>query len=673
MKPAPQNFGDTYRYIQGVDGLRAIAVLAVMFFHIDPIFLPGGFSGVDIFFVISGYVVSSSLARESIDSFFRFTINFYARRVVRIFPALILCLVVVSIVTTLFIPSSWLSQTNYKTALAAFFGVSNFALILYTDGYFSPRVEFNPFTHTWSLGVEEQFYVVFPLVMFIWLKFRERKGILGFIANWLLASLLVVSLFYSWFETSASPDKAFYLLPSRFWELACGALLFKLHSKSKLLPKTTFDQKACLLLGAFLVAMGLIFSDDKSFPFPWALLSVVGTLFLICGVFESKSAGKPLIQCILENSIMVRIGKISFSLYLWHWPVYVIFRWTVGLQTIVEIVCAIVLTLLFASISYQFVERPFRNKKLIIGRPSWKIVSTGVVVIILSFGFTGLVFLSQSTISLSTTKDKAIWYPAAWETDSQQRDEKMFIERKLFVLGDSHAGAYSTMFQQLSEDIGIRVYQYSAAGCGIASLLRPGMSKSEKCAVSIENSISQIEKLALPGDILFLASLRANRLGDQWETFSDELVNDKQLGEEAIHSRELALNETANLIARFQKKSLHIVMDAPKPVFRSPPFRCSDWFNKTNPICAGGFTLTRDYLLEHRKPAMLSLYHLASEFSELIVWDPFPILCETRICSAFDHDKPLFFDGDHLSAHGNHVLYPSFRALIEKTLGFNNS
>src|SRR5690625_4326037 len=160
-----------FPYVPAIDGLRAIAVLAVLIYHLDAAFLPGGFAGVDVFFVISGYVVARSLVSRSGESFGQFLMGFYSRRIRRIVPALILCLLVTALFTVLFIPDSWLSSTTHQVGLYAFFGLSNFALVWFQDDYFSPRAEFNPFVHTWSLGVEEQFYFVFPLLIFLWFRF----------------------------------------------------------------------------------------------------------------------------------------------------------------------------------------------------------------------------------------------------------------------------------------------------------------------------------------------------------------------------------------------------------------------------------------------------------------------------------------------------------------------
>ena len=159
-----------FEYVAGIDGLRAIAVLSVIIFHFESSLLPGGFTGVDVFFVISGYVISKSLARNYGEKLSVFLLEFYKRRLLRILPALLACLLVTGVISSLFIPEYWLSSKNDITGASAFFGLSNFFLLSGEDGYFSQRVSFNPFVHTWSLAVEEQFYVIFPLMFFIWLR-----------------------------------------------------------------------------------------------------------------------------------------------------------------------------------------------------------------------------------------------------------------------------------------------------------------------------------------------------------------------------------------------------------------------------------------------------------------------------------------------------------------------
>lgn len=654
-------------YIRGIDGLRAIAVLAVILFHLNSAFLPGGFSGVDIFFVISGYVVCASLFRNYQPDFFAFLTHFYARRIMRIFPALIVCLVVVTGFTTLFVPESWLSGANKHTGLLAFFGISNIALVWLNDGYFSPKAEFNPFTHTWSLGVEEQFYLCFPLLLFLMLRYKEKNNLLAGIMSRSLLMLLIFSLLYAVHETGASPDKAFYLLPSRFWELACGAVLFQMHSRKKFMPTSHQAVVISLFSGILLVVAGFVFSRAEHFPFPWAILPVSGTVLLICGVIH-KSRRRTIIQILIENPLFVYIGKISYSLYLWHWPVYVLIRWTIGLESIFAMSLAIVLTFALAIISFHYIEKPVRHNPLILYRPSRQVVFAGLAAICLSCLFAGTVFKAQRWISLSVTKEKFDWYPYAWRSESRQNSQKKYAGRKLFAIGDSHTSAYTTMLQQLGDEYGFQIIKFSKAGCGLANLLYPIQSRGAECSELIERQIQQIESSSAPGDILFLASLRVERFNHYWETKPEKDELSEQSREKVFLNPKQALSETMQFIERLNRLPVHMIIDAPKPIFKSPPFRCSDWFNRSNPACTDGFTVPRDLLLKRRKPSMDALKTLAANFPELTIWDPFPLLCDLdkdmETCSAFDDTKPLFFDCDHLSAHGNRVLYQSFRKMI---------
>ncbi len=656
-------------YIRGIDGLRALAVISVIIFHLYPTALPGGFTGVDVFFVISGYVVSSSLAKNPRDNYIKFTIDFYARRFIRLMPILLVFLLLMTVITVMIIPQSWLSSTIDKTALASFLGYSNFVLVWYNDGYFSPRVDFNPFAHTWSLSVEEQFYVIFPLIFFLWYRFESSKNkYLSIAVTWILAILFIVSIIYSIYLSATNPDSAFYMLHSRFWELALGGLLFQLHMRNKFVYKAANIHQMLLISGSILVTVGFIFADKTLFPFPWALPATIGTVFLITG-FVNNDKSTSLVKYLYENRMMVYVGKISYSLYLWHWAIFVFFRWTVGLDTLLNMAIAITASFLLAAISYKYIEKPFRNSKSIRKWPSWLIVLTGLVVIFASYSFANHIFKNRDNITLSVTKDKHTWYPHTYSTkqDKDFTGKKDYGEHKIFVIGDSHMLAYGTMLQKLSDEYNVKIYRYSSNGCGIADF-RVGVDKANTyCKAHSENIYKQIESKAKPGDILFLASLRMQRLCDQWAPFSGEQIYNGLYSEKAIINREKNAEETAKLIKRFSQKELHIIIDAPKPVFRIPPYRCSDWFNTKNPVCKKGFLVDRQYLLQNRKSVMEELEELENKFPRLLVWDPFPILCPTRVCNAFDDNgKPLFFDGDHLSAHGNRVLYPSFSGLIEQ-------
>jgi len=677
-------------YIPGIDGLRALAVVAVMLYHLSPSLLPGGFSGVDIFFVISGYVVSTSLSRDLRKSFGHFILGFYARRIVRIIPALVVCLLIVSFVTNLFVPTSWLSNTNKITALTAFLGLSNFGLIYSSDSYFSPRVDFNPFIHTWSLAIEEQFYLIFPLLFYAWLITKDKSKVRDLLGSSLVIIFLIVSLVYSAKATATNPQSAFYLLPSRFWELACGAGLFQLQSKGFGTFSTKSTTISALMLGTLLIALAFTFSNPNSFPFPWAILSVTGSALMIAGVSSPPASGT-FITRLLDNPLMTWVGKLSYSLYLWHWPVYVLFRWTIGLDGAVHKILAVVVTFLLAYLSFIWVETPIRRNQYVRSRPQIIIVLSACVIVGMSLVLARAFFNHQQQISLSVTRDRETWYPEPWPSNTASNDPKICnadnksisrhgldinvfysanctsvptIKHKVFILGDSHAGAYATMSNMLTEKLGIEVWVYSKGGCGVMNMISSTVPGSE-CEKFVSSSLADISKFAKPGDVLFFASLRMNRYGDEWAIFPAEKVKESQDSVKAIQDRNLALEDAEHILTSLDGSGLNIIIDAPKPILRAPPFRCSDWYNRGNPVCQPGLSISRAELLEHRKPIMKSIAKLQNYRPNLIVWDPFSALCPNDRCTAFDKtNKPLFFDGDHLSAHGNRVVYPSFQALL---------
>lgn len=298
-------------YIPSIDGLRALAVLAVLVYHLDAALLPGGFTGVDIFFVISGYVVSASLARERSRGFVRFTLGFYARRILRIFPALIVCLVLVTLLSTAFIPEAWLSQSSDKTGLYAFFGISNFALVLFNDGYFSPRVDYNPFTHTWSLAVEEQFYLIWPVLLLL----VPRRWILP-----LLGVLVAANVLGMLWQMQATPPETGVLrwaLPNATYApiLMGAAMAVLLHQPRGFaaLWSVIGGRWSALVWGVVVVALIVVLPDDlRGWPnlaLHLAMCALVGA----CVIREDNGLAGA-----LQLRPLVRLGAVSYGVYLYH-------------------------------------------------------------------------------------------------------------------------------------------------------------------------------------------------------------------------------------------------------------------------------------------------------------------------------------------------------------------
>jgi peptidoglycan/LPS O-acetylase OafA/YrhL len=496
------------------------------------------------------------------------------------------------------IPSAWLSTTNIKTGLSAFWGFSNIALIWFTDGYFSPRAEFNPFLHTWSLGVEEQFYVIFPLLFYLWIKYGKKNSVSGRLSRWILPGLIFLSLSFAWFETFNDQSRAFYLLPSRFWELALGAWLFKLHFNKRCIATSKLQSELLLISGFCLLGVGFIYTTSNFFPFPWAIAPVLGTLLLICGV-TNNSDKQSILQIFLSTDIATYLGRISYSLYLWHWPIYTLFRWTVGFDDPKLIISAVMMTFSLATASYHFVETPFRKNKSISNQKNWKIILSGLTIIFVSWTMGTTLDKYRSQLSLSVTRNTYTWYPHEHAIGKMpvQLPETDLAGRKLFVVGDSHTSAYSTMLKVISEQYSVQVFKYLSGGANIAKLLAP-MEETLLNRQLLDHILADIENRAAPNDIVFFASLRMQRLGDQWALFNETDIIAIQNNKASQKNRQIALEQASKLIDRLNNRGINVLIDAPKPIFKCPPFRCSDWFNEMNPICSSGLYIKRDFLTE---------------------------------------------------------------------------
>jgi peptidoglycan/LPS O-acetylase OafA/YrhL len=666
--------------------LRAVAVLAVMIFHLAPAALPGGFVGVDIFFVISGYVVTASLVGRQNQSLRQFILGFYARRILRIFPALLVCVFVVSIVAVVFIPpGSWLGSTNRKTAIYAIFGLSNYALIWSSDGYFSPRVEFNPFAHTWSLAVEEQFYLIAPAIVYFWLANRSQVGMRRVIPLAALVLLALVSCSVAAYDTFAKPEAAFYLTPSRFWELACGVLLFQVQYEREF--RADYLSRCGAPLGSLLILCGLLFTEKTHFPFPWAWASVAGTALLIAS-FTAQPRRPSVVENILSTSLIAYIGRISYSLYLWHWPIFVMLRWTVGLDDLRVMAAAVVLTFLMGAGSFHFVEQPIRRMRPFIVRPHWQTIAAGLTTMTLCFIATNALYAKAQRLSLSVIKNEEVWspyfFPAVPSGSCKVRVNRQGMgelypvgliptecpdehtaSRRLFVIGDSHAGAYQRMLFDLASERGVEIWIYQIR-CSVANLLKPLKPECLRLAAAALDDVKTKGKL---DDIVFLASLRMEQLADEWGTFEISEVLARRDSDAGRRERDAALDDAREYIGRIRRLGFHVLLDAPLPVFRSIAFRCADWFNRMNPICSSGKSVSKRFLEDHRQETMRMMSKLKDEFPDVFIWDAFSRLCPGDQCSSWDSEGPLFFDGDHLTGHGNQILYPFFRQSVENAWG----
>lgn len=347
------------KYRPEIDGLRAIAVIPVILFHAGFEFFSGGFVGVDVFFVISGYLITSIILSEKDRGTFSL-VNFYDRRARRILPALFLVMFV-----SLPFAWFWLLPSDMKDFSKSLVAVSVFSsniLFWQETGYWGVDNELKPLLHTWSLAVEEQYYLLFPLfLMAVW-KFRKR---------WIFGSFMLLaaaSLMLSQWGAQNYPTANFFLLPTRGWELAIGAsiafyLLYKKQTISALLSHKLIDEMLSFT-GLLMIGYSvLVFNEATPFPSFYALAPTVGTGLII--LFSSKST---LVGKLLGSKLPVGIGLVSYSAYLWHQPLFAFARHRVLTEPseLLFIVLSL-LTFLLAYMSWRYVEKPFRTKGQISG------------------------------------------------------------------------------------------------------------------------------------------------------------------------------------------------------------------------------------------------------------------------------------------------------------------
>lgn len=492
---------NSLKYRRDVDGLRAIAVASVVLFHVFPNWLPGGFVGVDVFFVISGFLISRIIWDGLSEGQFSY-LDFYRRRILRIFPALALVLAATLAAGWALLFWDEFARLGKHTLAGAFF-FSNFSL-WNEGGYFDIAVERKPLLHLWSLSIEEQFYLVWPLILAAWWRLR-----LPF--SWIAVPLGLASFAFSVWLTAGEPTAAFYNPLSRFWELLLGAVVGNIVRRGFSLRGPLADLLSTLSVAA-LVATCITFSRSTPFPGAYALLPAGATaILLLC----SPNSG--LNSLILSRRLMVGVGLISYPLYLWHWPIFSLAF--IKLQGFVfpGVGAAIVgASVLLAWGTYAFVEKPLRHR-----RRSW---TTSAALAAAVFGLGGLGFLTeqqrgfvrgskleQAAPFLTQPTSVQSWlkelrtgscYIQDWEASAHPESCIEQSRPLVFLWGDSYAAALYPGFRDLKSKFAFGFAEMTQSGC---PPLADAVSNVRKNCALINNDILSHVRTAKP-DILILAA-----------------------------------------------------------------------------------------------------------------------------------------------------------------------
>lgn len=337
-------------YRAEIDGLRAVAVLPVILFHAGYSAFSGGFVGVDIFFVISGYLITSIILFEMEQGKFSI-VNFYERRARRILPALFFVMA-----ATLPFAWMWLIPSEFKDfskSIVAVMLFSSNVLFWQTSGYFDTAVESKPLLHTWSLAVEEQYYVLFPILLLLAWRLGRRN------LAALILLLVVASLMLAQFTTTAAPDASFYLLPTRGWELGIGALAAIYMNRGEQIKLARGWSESLGMLGLLLIVASIVVYDEHTpFPSVYTLAPTIGTALIILYCRPATLVG-----WLLTRKVMVGIGLVSYSAYLWHQPLFALARQRSAHEPGLPLFTALgLLALVLGYFSWRYVEAPFRDR-----------------------------------------------------------------------------------------------------------------------------------------------------------------------------------------------------------------------------------------------------------------------------------------------------------------------
>ncbi|HEX3944879.1 MAG TPA: acyltransferase family protein [Rhizomicrobium sp.] len=655
------------RYRPDIDGLRAIAVLSVVLYHYRVPPFSGGFVGVDIFFVISGFLITS-LLRADLESGRYSILRFYERRIRRIFPALFaLAIVTTAVALLVLFPSDLRRYGDSLLGMALF--ASNFTF-WGAAGYFDIDAVRKPLLHTWSLAVEEQFYLFFPPLLFLLWRFGRRALIA------VVALSAVVSLGLSVWAVRAAPVAAFYLLPFRTWELMAGALLALAPMRA---PANRWILEGMTAVGMVLIAMSVFaFSAETPFPGAVALLPCAGTALLIC-------AGGGEMRCVVIRALawrpVVAIGLISYSLYLWHWPLLVFARYLVFRDlTSVETTVLIALSFALAALSWLYIEQPFRAAH---GRFTRKQIfcfaGAGTIVMLAGAGLTSIGgglpqrFPPRIRAILDVTSREPVQVPPGGIDKCPRRPATgaAALRPCLFgiaeapptflVWGDSHAD----MLRPALLDLAVRKkrsgWQFALPGC--PSLLHVETSEVPNCR-RFNDAVLRLANQPSISTVILAGRWARDAEGT---LFGEEhggtvfLSDDLTRGRAIQQNRFVFAGGLERLVGTLSAQHKKVVIVASVPEI--------GWAVPETIARVVLFHLDRDIRPTreeyHTRQAFVSkvLDRLHTRYGVQIIY-PNSILCRQGHCDVQQKGIPLYRDADHLTGRGARLLEPLFNKVL---------
>lgn len=632
------------KYRAEIDGLRAIAVLPVILFHAGFDLFSGGYVGVDVFFVISGYLITSILISDIENNRFSLA-NFYERRARRILPVLFFVMLVC-------VPISWylMVPSQMKDFSQSLFAVSLFAsniLFWSQSDYFAASAEEKPLLHTWSLAVEEQYYFIFPIFLLLTWRYGKSR------VFWLIVCLSLASLALSEWGWRNKPVANFYLAPTRAWELLAGSI------SAFLINKRGVAKNSVLALLGLLAIIFSIFFYDKETPFPslYALPTVLGTVCVI--LFAEKST---LTNRILSTRILVGIGLISYSAYLWHQPLFAFSRIkTLEPLSSIYLIFISAAALVLAFFSWRFIENPFRNRFLVTRNMMFYSIP---FVLFLPFAL-GLVGHITNGFEKQLLTDKqlrvlrtATTSPKRERCHTGGRDYLKYDEAceyfdgelTVAVFGDSHAVELAYALAEELAPSGQSLKHLSFSNCIPSYAIV--VSGYEDCSRWTNDTVNRLSKDPAIQTVVISYRINAALFGGHEATYP-RLPGLRS--EEDVERIWLAYTR---LLVALEEAGKKVILVLQAPELNQPIDRLIERSQNPNAEIS---SLSRDWWLRRTE----FVRDRVQEIPESIdVVDPSELFCNETHCFAARDGLAYYFDDDHLSINGAALVVKKLKRLI---------
>lgn len=649
-------------YRLDIDGLRGLSILLVLGFHGFPQLFPGGYIGVDVFFVISGYLITTQIYSQVKQGSFSIK-SFYARRIRRIFPPLITVLIICGLYSYFCLSlDEFNSLFNHVVAGTTF--TTNF-LLWQESGYFDKQAELKPLLHLWSLAIEEQFYVIWPILvlLFVAVESRSRHAlVLG------LAILCIVSFGVGTHLTERNPVSAFYSPLSRFWELGVGGLLAVYESLrvGHVAHRRISDVSA--VTGLFcIVACSLLLSKESKFPGLLALLPTISAVAIIAAGPKSSINRR-----LLAHHSMVYLGLVSFALYLWHWPLLSFMR-IEGLGGVVATCLALCISVVLAILTRSFIETPIRYSA-VQNTCAWLVVIF-VVIGLMALLVTRGIFLPQRLIhqvqlkkadqfdvqgvkvkscaGFTMPNSLADRFCRVWESDE--------AKRTIVVWGDSMSNAWMPPFLTLAREYGFRVIQFSHAACPpILGVHRTGESFAKEWCndATLQDEVVDAIQLEKP-ELVFLIA--------RWNLYYHGHIKDDVLVEKSFITDEprdatsltakiafeRGIQRTSKLLSKFSK----VVVFKDTPVLKVP-------INIGLKRRPDSFEPSASEQQAFEADINRIIDGVVGRTTGVVAFDPTRRLCNINNCPGFVDGIPVYSDEAHITAQASLLFLSDIQSLV---------